>query len=210
VGGGDGGALEELLKHPSIEQVTLVELDGEVVEVAREHLRGINRGSLDDPRVRVCIEDGAAFVRDTGERYDLVYLDLTDPETPAGPLYTEAFFAQCRRVLAPEGALVLHLGSPFHEPEQVRQLAGKLASVFAQVHGYGLHIPLYGSYWSLAVASDSMDPSAVLAADVADRLRMRGIEDLQYYNCATHGALFALPGFYRRLMPQAQVLAPAG
>jgi spermidine synthase len=50
----------------------------------------------------------------------------------------------------------------------------------------------------------------VLAADVADRLRMRGIEDLQYYNCATHGALFALPGFYRRLMPQAQVLAPAG
>ncbi|MER1968426.1 polyamine aminopropyltransferase [Castellaniella sp. GW247-6E4] len=202
VGGGDGGALEELLKHPSVRQATLVELDGGVVEVARQHLGRIHRGSLDDPRATVRIGDGAAFVRDTTERYDLVYLDLTDPETPAGPLYTEEFFAQCRRILAPGGALVLHLGSPFHEPRQVEGLAGALARTFAQVRGYGLHIPLYGSYWSLAVASDTLDPVALAADEAAARLEARGIDDLQYYNAGVHGALFALPNFYQRLMPQ--------
>lgn len=202
VGGGDGGALEELLKHPGIQQATLVELDGGVVDVARQHLRAIHRGSLDDARARIVIGDGAAFVRQTDERFDLVYLDLTDPETPAGPLYTSEFFAQCRRVLAPGGALVLHLGSPFHEPGQVKGLADALAGVFAQVHGYGLHIPLYGSYWSLAVASDGLNPTALSADQVAVRLDQRDITDLQYYNPQVHGALFALPNFYRRLMPQ--------
>jgi len=208
-GGGDGGALEELLKHPGI-QATLVELDGGVVDVARRHLGRINHGSLDDPRANVRIGDGAAFVRDTAERFDLVYLDLTDPETPAGPLYTESFFAHCRRILAPGGALVLHLGSPFHEPDQVRGLAEALGRTFEHVRGYGLHIPLYGSYWSLAVASDTLDPVTLPAADVAARLEVRGIEDLQYYNPEVHGALFALPNFYRRLMPcDAGVLASA-
>ncbi len=202
VGGGDGGALEELLKHPGIREATLVELDGEVVDVARRHLGRIHRGSLDDPRASVRIGDGAAFVRDTDERFDLVYLDLTDPETPAGPLYTEEFFAQCRRILAPGGALVLHLGSPFHEPDQVRDLAGALGRTFAQVRGYGLHIPLYGSYWSLAVASDTLDPAVLAADEAAARLEARGIGDLQYYNPEVHGALFALPNFYRRLMPR--------
>ncbi len=202
VGGGDGGALEELLKHPGIRHATLVELDGGVVDVARRHLRSIHRGSLDDPRVQVQITDGAAFVRDTDERFDLVYLDLTDPETPAGPLYTAAFFAQCQRVLAPGGALVLHLGSPFHEPDQVRSLAGALAQVFEHVSGYGLHIPLYGSYWSLAVASDTLVPDALGADAVAERLQARRIGELQYYNPEVHGALFALPNYYRRLMPQ--------
>ncbi len=201
VGGGDGGALEELLKHPGIREATLVELDGEVVDVARRYLGRIHHGSLDNPRARIRIGDGAAFVRDTAERFDLVYLDLTDPETPAGPLYSEAFFASCRRILAPGGALVLHLGSPFHEPDQVQRLAQALGRTFERVRGYGLHIPLYGSYWSLAVASDTLDPAALPVGEAAARLEARGIEDLQYYNPQVHGALFALPNFYRRLMP---------
>jgi spermidine synthase len=202
IGGGDGGALEELLKHPSIEHATLVELDEQVVDVARTHLQKINKGSLNDPRVQVRIEDGAAFVSNTAERYDLLLLDLTDPDTPAGALYTADFFRLCKRVLAPGGAVVLHLGAPFHSPEQVRRLGAELSSVFSQVHGYGLHIPLYGSYWSLAVASDTLDPTAVDAAQVEQRLAERGIGDLQYYNPEVHGALFALPNFYRKLMPR--------
>lgn len=202
VGGGDGGALEELLKHPSIREATLVELDGGVVEVARQHLGRINRGSFDDPRARVRIGDGAAFVRETTERFDLVFLDLTDPETPAGPLYTQDFFAACRRILAPGGALVLHLGSPFHEADQVRSLAEALGVTFEHVRGYGLHIPLYGSYWALAVASDTLDPVELSADEVAERLEARRIGELQYYNPPVHGALFALPTFYQRLMPQ--------
>jgi len=92
----------------------------------------------------------------------------------------------------------------------VRGLAEALGRTFEHVRGYGLHIPLYGSYWSLAVASDTLDPVTLPAADVAARLEVRGIEDLQYYNPEVHGALFALPNFYRRLMPcDAGVLASA-
>jgi len=201
VGGGDGGAAEELLKHPSIEQVVIAELDAEVVRFAREHLAGIHRGALDDPRVRLHIGDGAAFVAATKERFDLVLLDLTDPETPAGPLYAEPFFRDVRRLLSPGGAMVLHLGAPFHESEQVRGIAAALAAVFREVHGYGLYIPLYGAYWALAVASDSLDPTRLNAEQAQTRLVQRHITDLRYYNAEVHGALFALPGFHRELMP---------
>ena len=85
IGGGDGGALEELLKHRTIERATLVELDREVVDVSREYLPKIHRGALDDQRVTLRFEDGMKFVSTTDERFDLIYLDLTDPGTPASP-----------------------------------------------------------------------------------------------------------------------------
>lgn len=200
LGGGDGGAAEEVLKHPGVEQVTLVDLDAEVVQVAREHLAAIHRGALDDPRVRVLCEDGAAFVRATRERYDLVLLDLTDPETAAGPLYTSDFLRELRAALAPGGMVVLHLGAPFHEQAQVRSLAAALRAVFPHVHAFGLHVPLYGAYWAFAVASEHGDPTAIVAEEVRARLAARGITGLRYYNPQVHGALFALPNFFAELV----------
>lgn len=201
VGGGDGGLAEELLKHPTVEALVIAELDTAVLDVARTHLRRIHRGALDDPRVRVHAGDGAAFVAQTDERFDLVLLDLTDPETAAGPLYTAAFFRQVRAVLAPGGALVLHLGAPFFEAAQVRALLAALADVFHQVHPYGVTVPLYGAYWGLAVASDTLDPTALQPEEAAARLLERRITDLQFYNAELHRALFALPTFYRALLP---------
>ncbi|MDX3906068.1 MAG: polyamine aminopropyltransferase [Pigmentiphaga sp.] len=199
IGGGDGGALEELLKHRTIERATLVDLDGDVIEVAREHLRNIHRGALDDPRATILAENGVDFLERTPDRFDLVLLDLTDPDTPAGPLYTAEFFRRCKEVLTTEGALVLHIGSPFHQPDQVRGLCRALRSVFAHVRPYGLHIPLYGTYWGLAVASDVLDPPAVSPGEIQARLAQREVGDLQYYNADVHGALFALPNYYRKL-----------
>jgi len=199
IGGGDGGALEELLKHRGIEQATLVDLDGEVIDVARRYLEKIHRGALDDPRATVLVENGVDFLARTSDRYDLILLDLTDPDTPAGPLYTPAFFRRCKHALAPGGALVLHMGSPFHQPEQVRELCGTLRGQFAHVRPYGVHIPLYGTYWGLAVASDALDPDAVPGETIHARLEARGVDDLEYYNARVHGALFALPNYYRRL-----------
>ena len=201
IGGGDGGALEELLKHDCLESATLVDLDGDVIEVSKKYLQSINKGAFDHPKATVRVGDGAEFVRTTEERFDAVFLDLTDPETPAGPLYTEAFFEQCKAVLAPGGVMVLHLGSPFHEPEQVRSLSHKLANVFTHVSPYGLYIPLYGAYWALAVVSEQQQPKSMDAATIAQRLESRGIGELQYYNPAVHGALFALPNYYQALLP---------
>lgn len=202
VGGGDGGAAEELLKHPGIERVVVAELDAEVVDIARKYLAEVHHDVFADPRMETRIGDGFAFVRDTEERFDLVVLDLTDPDTPATSLYSAEFFAMCRRVLKPGGALTLHLGSPVFAPERVQAIAGALQATFGIVRCYGLYIPLYGAYWGLAVASDSLDPLFTSRDEVARRLRQRGIDDLRYYNEDVHGALFALPNFYRELLAE--------
>src|SRR5437868_14892002 len=112
IGGGDGGSSEEALKHPTIEQVTMVEIDADVIRVAKEHFGAVHNGVFDNPKLRVLIEDGMRFVRETKEKFDLVVLDLNDPMGPAEPLYSTEFFQQCRAILAPGGALTLHLGSP--------------------------------------------------------------------------------------------------
>ena len=199
LGGGDGGAAEEMLKHPSMQRVTIVDIDPDVVDVARRELASIHRGALDDERVQILCEDGEAYVRSTEEMFDLIVLDLTDPETPAGPMYTQDFMGNLRRVLAPGGAVVLHLGAPFFKPEQVRSLLVALRRTFRIVSPYGLHVPLYGAYWGMAVASDDLDALSLTYEELASRLRRRGIGDLRYYNAQVHDALFALPNFYRDL-----------
>lgn len=200
IGGGDGGAAEELLKHPSVEQVVIADLDADVIEVAREHFQAVNRGALDDARVQIHVGDGMAYLDGNPGQFDLVLMDLTDPDTPASELYTAASFARVHSALAPGGAVVLHLGSPVFHPEQVRQITAELQRTFAHVSPYGLYIPLYGAYWGLAVASDSLQPALTDADTVQQRLDDRAVSDLQYFNAATHGALFALPNYYRALV----------
>lgn len=200
IGGGDGGSSEELLKHPTIERVLMAELDADVVRVSKQYLQAVHRGAFDDPRLEVRIGDGFDYARTAGERFDLIVLDLTDPDTPAQKLYTREFFETARGLLNPGGAISLHLGSPVFQPERVRGLLAELQAVFPIVRPLGLHIPLYGAYWGLAVVSETLDPTAVDAATLTRRLDERGIGELELYNPAFHGALFALPNFYRRLL----------
>ncbi|MEG2046141.1 MAG: polyamine aminopropyltransferase [Comamonas sp.] len=208
IGGGDGGAAEELLKHRTMERVVLAELDGEVVAVAQAELQAVHRGVWNDPRLQLLQGDGMAFLDQTEERFDLVFMDLTDPDTPAEGLYTAAAWQRMRRAMAPGGALVLHLGSPVFHPEQVRDLVAELQQQFAVVRCYGLYVPLYGSYWGMAVVSDSLDASMLTAAEAAQRLQARGVGDLQYYNPEVHGALFALPTYYRQLIAPGATPSP--
>ncbi|HXC39524.1 MAG TPA: polyamine aminopropyltransferase [Burkholderiales bacterium] len=199
IGGGDGGAADEVLKHPTVARVTLVELDAKVVEVSRKYLADVHHGSLDSPKLRLLIEDGLKFIAETGEKFDLIALDLPDPIGPAADLYEEAFFESCRRALAPGGVLTLHMGSPVSVPGRVKEHYARLARVFPIVRPYTVFIPLYGSLWSLAACSDTLDPVAVSSAEIDRRIARRGLSDLQYYNGATHQAVFALPNFVRDL-----------
>ncbi len=193
VGGGDGGSSEELLKHPTMQRVVMAELDAEVIRVARQHLNAVHRGVFDDPRLSVQLGDGFEFVRHTQERFDLVVLDLTDPDTPAHRLYTPEFFRLVRQVLAPGGAMTLHIGSPVFQGDRVARTVRDLRSVFGCVRPFGLYVPLYGAYWGMAVASDTLDPLALDEAAIAARLAERALPDLRYSHAAVHRALFALP-----------------
>jgi spermidine synthase len=199
IGGGDGGSSEELLKHPSVQRIVMAELDQAVIDISKRYLGKIHRGAFDDPRLSVHIGDGFDTVRSMEERFDLIVLDLTDPDTPAFHLYSEQFFRMCRALLNPGGMLTLHLGSPVYQQSTVVKNARDLRRVFAQVHPMSLYIPLYGSLWCLAVASDGPDPRSVGAELIAARMRERSLADLQYYNEQVHGALFVLPNFVGRL-----------
>jgi spermidine synthase len=200
VGGGDGGTAEELLKLPGMESVVLAELDGEVVAMAREWLASIHRGAFDDPRFTLRLGDARAFIAHTDERFDQIVLDLTDPFGPAVELYTVEFYAACRRILNPGGVLSLHLGSPIHLQESLRRIAASVRAVFPVFRPYLQYVPLYGTLWCMAMASDSTDPALLTAAEVDARIAQRGIADLQLYNGATHQALLAQPNFVRALL----------
>ncbi|TVT51203.1 MAG: polyamine aminopropyltransferase [Denitromonas halophila] len=204
IGGGDGGSADELFKHPTMEKVTLVELDEKVVDIARRHLPKVHNGALDDPRLDLQIADGLAYVRTTapaaGERFDLIVLDLTDPIGPAEALYTEAFFADCKRLLSDQGALSLHLGAPVFQGERVAMLVTRLRQVFNIVRPHFHYIPLYGSLWGMACASDHIDPLSLSPAEVDQRLLSRSIQQLQYYNGDTHRAAFAQPNYIRQCL----------
>ena len=199
VGGGDGGSAKELLRHPSLQQVTLCEIDVAVVDVARKHLGAIHGGALDDPRVEVEIGDGFAFVQRATAAYDLIVLDLTDPGGASLPLYTTDFYRACAARLNPQGAMTLHVASPVADPVRVREVLGRLRDAFPVVAPYLASIPLYGGLWMMACAAPSLDPRALSAREVDRRIAQRGMAGLHYYNGEMHRAALALPNFVRAL-----------
>lgn len=197
LGGGDGGSAREILKHPSIDQVVLVELDAEVVRIAHRWLGRIHRGVFDQARLQVHIGDGLRYVRDRalpdGERFDLVVMDLTGPDSGAAELYGARFLGELRQLLTPQGAITLHLGSPFHGAEPAAQLLARLRGHFAVVRHWFVDVPLYGGWWGFACAAPALDPATLDAATLDARLVQRGIADLKLVSGAVFPALFDHP-----------------
>ena len=200
VGGGDGGSAEELFKHPTMEAITLCEIDETVVDISRRHLAAVHRGTLDDPRLKLEIADGFAYVRNSTEQYDLIMLDLTDPGGPSTPLYTADFYRACAARLGSAGAMTLHIASPVAHPERIRDGLARLREAFSVVTPYLTSVPLYGGLWMMACASQTLDPAALSAEEVERRIVSRGLPALQYYNGDMHRAALALPNFVRSLV----------
>jgi spermidine synthase len=200
IGGSDGGAAEEALKHPSVEQLTLCVADEELVKVAKEQLFAVHRGAFDNPKLRLVVADGAKFVRDAHERYDLIALDLNESMIPAEALYSVELLQNCRAALAAGGALVLHIGAPVARPERVAELAQRLNGIFRIVRPYTMYVPLYGAQWAMVVCSDKLDPKSITADEIDRRIEHRKLQDLRFYNGETHEGVFALPNFIRDLV----------
>ncbi|WP_414443895.1 polyamine aminopropyltransferase [Burkholderia sp. 22PA0106] len=192
LGGGDGGAARQLLKHPSIERIVIAELDAAVVAMARRHLGEVHGGAFDDPRVELVIGDAAHYVEHAPGHFDLVVFDLTPPDSPAAGLYTRAFLARLKRLLTPCAALSMHLGAPGFHIERIAALVAELRASFAVVAPLAAPVPLYGGEWLMAVASDTLDAGALFAHDIDERLAARGIGGLRFYDAELHPALFTL------------------
>lgn len=195
IGGGDGGTVRESLKHPSVEHVRLVEIDGLVVDACREHIPR-TAACLDDPRVQVTIADGVAFVAETSERYDVVLVDSTDPIGPAQPLFGPEFYGNVERVLTDHGIVVSQCENPWYEGAAQRALLDILGAVFPVVSLYNYHNLTYpGGLWSFSFASKGPRPDGAL-----DPARVAALGELMWWTPAVHRAAFALPAFQKRAL----------
>ncbi|MDP5238882.1 polyamine aminopropyltransferase [Uliginosibacterium sp. 31-16] len=195
LGGGDGASAAELLKHPRMQEIVIAELDPAVVQLTREFLPDLHDGALDSPQVTLNFGDAAAYVRSWQPEegsFDLIVFDLTDPDTAAAPLFSVDFFRACKRLLNKQGALSLHLGSPLWQREQVEALLGHLREVFALVTPCFPTIPLYGGLWSMAVASDALDPTALPGSTLAPRIEGL-LGNLRLIDASQYHALLACP-----------------
>jgi spermidine synthase len=191
IGGGDGGALEEVLKHRSVERATMIELDPGVVEIARTQLPRINRGAFDDPRAEIVFADGVAFVAESDRQFDVIILDTTDPMGPGEVLFTEDFYADCRARLRPGGILVGQAGNPVSEPDRIRACRDRLGRVFRDASFILSSVPAYlGGPFVFAWGCD--DPAKRRLS--ADELRLRPCPaGLRCYSAAVHAAAFVHP-----------------
>ncbi len=200
MGGGDGCAARELLKHPGIDEIVVAELDPMVVATCREHFSEVNGHAFDNPRVHVEIGDALVLLRNSSTCYDVIVMDLTDPDdAESTPLYSTKTYQLIRDRLSPDGVLSLHIGSAFFHPERFATTLRDLRTVFMEVHAYKAFMPTYGAEWGMACASMHTNPRAINDAENTRRLTQRGITDLRFYTPRVHGSLFAWPGYAEKL-----------
>lgn len=202
IGGGDGGTLREVLKHPRIEHATLVEIDSRVVDLSRRHLPGLSAGAFEDPRARLVIADGAEFVARTDERFDVVIIDSTDPVGPSLALFADPFYRNCAQLLGQHGILMRQAGVPFFQKEEYLAAYGKLCGVFGDCGFALVAVPTYcGGQMALAWASNDAENRQRSAAVIAARFRGAAIET-RYYNPEIHVSAFALPAFMKAALDE--------
>lgn len=195
VGGGDGGALREVLRHP-VEQVTLVEIDSAVVEAAKEWLGSVHQGSFFDPRVRVEIAPGEEFLPAHLNEFDVIIVDSTDPIGPGEALFQESFFRACRAALRPRGVLALQAGSPWFHPGTLKAVVQTLKSLFPTVLPYLGAVPLYPSgLWAYVLALHNLPRWEELSRRVEER-RI----STRYFSPALFQAATVLPPFLAELL----------
>ena len=195
VGGGDGGMLREALCHPRIEP-TLIDIDGELVVLCKEHLPEIGQGAFDDPRANYFIGDWFAYVKGSLETFDLIIVDSTDPHGgPGDVLYSTAFFEACKNRLRPGGVVVIQSGVPFFEKKRVRDLRKTLGAVFADMRLYIAPVPTYfGGGFSFGWGCDDPKVHQTPVAEVEKRFRESNIKT-KYYTPDMQASAFSLPQF---------------
>ena len=200
VGGGDGGVLREVLKHPEIEQATLCEIDRGVIDLCRQHFPEVSAGAYDDPRARIVIADGTKFVAETDERFDVIMIDSTDPVGPGAVLFTRDFYAGCARCLEPGGLLVTQNGLPFLQAPELKQSVGYFRELFGDAFAYLATTPSYfGGPMSYGWATDNAKLRHHKRRKIERRYDKAGAFPTRYWTPEVHVAAFALPTYVSEL-----------
>lgn len=199
IGGGDGGTAREVMKHPSVQHVDMVEIDRNVVEASRLYFPGV--GDFDNPKLKVLFEDGIAFVKNVTDPYDVIIIDGSDPVGPAEGLFKKEFYQSCFDALRDDGILTSQTESPWvksYHPS-ISAVFRNLKELFPISSMYLCFIPLYpAGMWSMAFASKKYE---AVDGSVEGRIKNSTFaENLRYYNSEIHYASFAMPNFVKDIV----------
>ncbi len=200
VGGGDGGILREVLKHP-IDHVDMVEIDRTVVDYCITHMPTLNDagGIYKDPRVDLVIEDAFEFIKREKHKYDVIMVDSTDPVGAGEVLFSRTFYDLCRSALNPGGVLALQDGVIILQPHESRQSMQLLRDLGLKARCYGIAVPTYyGGNMMLGLASDSL---ATLQPDLAGLQARFAAANFStvHYTPELHCASFVLPRWQQEI-----------
>lgn len=188
IGGGDGGALREVLRH-KVRRSWLCEIDGQVIDVCKRHYPWL-RKDFEDPRAELVVADGNEFIRSTKDRFDVILVDSSDPVGPSTILHQKKFYAKLKAILRPGGIIAAQAGALLYHQDQHREKYRFLKTMFRQTRFYLCPVPTYpGGMWCFVYLSEDLDP-------LAPGLR-KPVGGLKYYNPEIHRAAFALPNFLK-------------
>jgi spermidine synthase len=196
VGGGDCGIAEEVLKHKSVERLTQVEIDASVVEFSKEHFPQFTKPVLGNKRFDLVIDDGMSYVAKTDRRFDVIIVDSTDPQGPGKVLFSQKFYAACRRCMRKGGVMVTQNGVPIFQAGELKSGIRKFRKLFADGTCYVAAIPTYvGGHMAMGWATDNIKLRRLPVATIAARYRKAGRFPTRYWTPEVHVAAFALPRF---------------
>ncbi len=199
IGAGDGGTVRELCKYKSIESITMVEIDQEVVNASLKFFPNVSKSLKTDSRVTLIFEDGISFVKSLNDEcYDLIIVDSTDPIGPGEGLFSVEFYKNCYMVLRKDGILINQSESPYY-PFNIKELSrscSKINKIFPILEYYQAFIPTYPSgHWLFGFASKSINP-------INESLSLWNKNNIKtkYYNAEIHIASFALPNYVKEII----------
>lgn len=199
VGGGDGGMAKEVLRHPNVE-VTMIEIDEAVVKFSKEYLPKICGNVFENKRLKLKISDGAKYVKETNEKFDVIIVDSTDPHGPGSVLFTKEFYTDCKNILKKDGVLVTQNGIPFSQKDELKNSIGYFKDLFKVGTCYIADIPSYiGGSMAFGFATDNRELLNTDINIIKERFNKLNIKT-GYYNPEIHKASFAIPNYIKELI----------
>lgn len=192
--------MREVLRHPTVEKVTLVDIDHSVIDFSKIHLPYLSKGAFDDPRVEIVIQDGSLYVQECQEQFDVIICDSPDPKGPGQALFTKEFYGNCKKILSAKGIFVNQSGVPFVQPEELAMVYGRLKEHFSETTFFLAPIPTYvGGFMAFGWATNR-DPNLEPSLEELETRKAMVPGKFRYYSPAIHKAAFVLPPFVEEII----------
>jgi spermidine synthase len=206
IGAGDGGVLRRVLQHNTVKRAVMVEIDGEVIRLCKEHMPMIAGDAWTDPRADVIVGDGIDYVKNAPDAsFDAIVVDSTDPIGVGEVLFTDEFYSNCARILTARGVIVNQCGVPFMQADELRETSARRRQFFPHVTAYVAAVPTYvGGFMTLGWAGKDASMSGTPAEIIRARAEATGIlGQTQYWTPEIHAGAFNLPPYIARHLPVA-------